>query len=349
MISYAYNQKWWLDTGSSLTQFRISSDWAQWSGMLSWAHTDFTKLFLRAEANIFSTNVQLHFYLKSFQTYEIQLCINFVFVTLLLGPCPFSFFRGLNGLKLYLFVDMPARLQEEIVRSSISLVAKKKKAQSQGYSFYNSRALTMKEVGKPKSRGETLSRYWMCSLVSEISSASRLESRCSTLRPPTRGKTNGAFCIKYAIATDHEIPNSQHNNKNCRQYTKYSNEPEVICFAPTSPATFSSAWLIFLSSSVRRHSVESMSRPFSPLAARFSSSASVRNLPPARTFHGAIAIPKHQKKIYSDMNRNKLSGWKNHLQLGPSGELLVPRNGPWRSTILGRWQKASKHDHARID
>lgn len=127
MISYAYNQKWWLDTGSSLTQFRISSDWAQWSGMLSWAHTDFTKLFLRAEANIFSTNVQLHFYLKSFQTYEIQLCINFVFVTLLLEPCPFSFFRGLNGLKLYLFVDMPARLQEEIVRSSISLVAKKKK------------------------------------------------------------------------------------------------------------------------------------------------------------------------------------------------------------------------------
>ena len=52
------------------------------------------------------------------------------FVTLL--PWPYRalsilIFRGLNGLEQYLFVDMPTRLQEEIVRSSISLVAKKKK------------------------------------------------------------------------------------------------------------------------------------------------------------------------------------------------------------------------------
>ena len=37
-------------------------------------------------------------------------------------------------------------------------------------------------------------------------------------------------------------------------------------------------------------------RPFSPVSRRFSSSSSVRILPPARTFQGASARPKFQCK-----------------------------------------------------
>ena len=34
-----------------------------------------------------------------------------------------------------------------------------------------------------------------------MSSASRFACRCSTFRPPMIGKTNGALCMIYAIAT----------------------------------------------------------------------------------------------------------------------------------------------------
>ena len=120
-----------------------------------------------------------------------------------------------------------------------------------------------------------LSRNSICSLERVMLSASILACKCSTFRPPIIGKTWVVLCITYAIAT------------------------AVICFVPTSWATFSRARLIFFSSSVRSQPtmlkappVAANARPCSPVRRRSSSSASVRKRPPPTTFHGASASPE---------------------------------------------------------
>lgn len=60
---------------------------------------------------------------------------------------------------------------------------------------------TMFLASFPLSNGRIPSMYARCSGVSAISSASMLARSCSGLRPPMMGKTNGALCIVYAMAT----------------------------------------------------------------------------------------------------------------------------------------------------
>lgn len=67
--------------------------------------------------------------------------------------------------------------------------------------------------------------------------------------------------------------------------------PEVMLFAPTSAATFSRARHTLRSDSVRFQSSPKMERPPSLDAMRLCSSASLRILPPERTFQGENAIP----------------------------------------------------------
>jgi hypothetical protein len=54
-------------------------------------------------------------------------------------------------------------------------------------------SLTIIVPGKPGSNWTTFSKYSICSADRVMSSAVRLESRCSTLRPPRMGKTYGAL------------------------------------------------------------------------------------------------------------------------------------------------------------
>src|SRR5882762_2108305 len=82
--------------------------------------------------------------------------------------------------------------------------------------------------------------------------------------------------------------------------------PAVMCFVPTSSATFASARLIFFSSSVLSQSADHIVLPFSPDWRRLSSSSSVRNLPPASVFHGQRAIPIDNSRWIRDKPQIKL-------------------------------------------
>ena len=84
----------------------------------------------------------------------------------------------------------------------------------------------------------------------------------------------------------------EHLSVTCNFIHTGKDAPAWILFAPTSPATFSSAWLILMSSLLRSH-LPSCVKPILPSVAllRSSSSASVRNLPPPSTSQGASASP----------------------------------------------------------